>query len=156
MTTKLCIESCAAIGWNACVNNMLLRQVSCPWCQFSKYKSRQSLQQDMICNWGVISIWKVAFPFIGINRIHKSQNAPVQYPTMLHSHCAFLFWIEHCGIWNRCILGFVKLVYSHYKERTVSWLSYLYNGNPIHGKTVFILKRPPDFPFLVIVYDYAR
>ena len=27
--------------------------------------------------------------------------------------CTFLFWIEHCGIWNRCILGFVKLVY-HY------------------------------------------
>ena len=25
--------------------------------------------------------------------------------------CTFLFWMEHCGIWNRCILGFVKLVY---------------------------------------------
>ena len=23
---------------------------------------------------------------------------------------AFLFWMEHCGMWNRCILGFVKLV----------------------------------------------
>ena len=23
----------------------------------------------------------------------------------------FLFWMEHCGIWNRCILGFVKLAY---------------------------------------------
>ena len=26
--------------------------------------------------------------------------------------CTFLFWMLHCGIWNRCILGFVKLVYS--------------------------------------------
>ena len=25
--------------------------------------------------------------------------------------CTFLFWMEHFGIWNRCILGFVKLVY---------------------------------------------
>ena len=25
--------------------------------------------------------------------------------------CTFLFWMEHCGIWTRCILGFVKLVY---------------------------------------------
>ena len=24
--------------------------------------------------------------------------------------CTFLFWIEHCGIWNRCILGFVNEV----------------------------------------------
>ena len=25
--------------------------------------------------------------------------------------CTFLFWMKHCGIWNRWILGFVKLVY---------------------------------------------
>ena len=25
--------------------------------------------------------------------------------------CTFLFWLEHCGIWNRCILGFVKVIY---------------------------------------------
>ena len=25
--------------------------------------------------------------------------------------CTFLFWMEHCGIWNKCILEFVKLVY---------------------------------------------
>ena len=24
--------------------------------------------------------------------------------------CTFLFWMVHCGIWNGCILGFVKLV----------------------------------------------
>ena len=26
--------------------------------------------------------------------------------------CPFLFWMEHCGIWNMCILRFVRLVYS--------------------------------------------
>ena len=24
--------------------------------------------------------------------------------------CTFLFWMVHCGIWNRCIVGFVNLV----------------------------------------------
>ena len=35
-----------------------------------------------------------------------SYNAPFRTEM-----CTFLFWMEHCGIWNRCILGFVKLVY---------------------------------------------
>ena len=25
--------------------------------------------------------------------------------------CTFLFWMVHCGVWNRCIVGFVRLVY---------------------------------------------
>ena len=28
-----------------------------------------------------------------------------------NAHFSFLLWMEHCGIWNRCILGFVKLVH---------------------------------------------
>ena len=32
-----------------------------------------------------------------------SHNAP--FSTEM---CTFLFWMEHCGIWNRCILGFVN------------------------------------------------
>ena len=35
-----------------------------------------------------------------------SHNAPFRTEV-----CTLLFWMEHCGIWNRCILGFVKLVY---------------------------------------------
>ena len=34
-----------------------------------------------------------------------SHNAPFRTEM-----CKFLFWMEHCGIWNRCVLGFVKLV----------------------------------------------
>ena len=33
---------------------------------------------------------------------------------------------------------------SHYKDKTVSRPSYLYDGNPLHGKTVLTLKRRPD------------
>ena len=32
---------------------------------------------------------------------------------------------------------------SHYKDKTVSRLSSLYNGNSIPGKTIFILRRGP-------------
>ena len=38
-----------------------------------------------------------------------SHNAPFRTEM-----CTFLFWKEHCGIWNRYILGFVKLVYCSY------------------------------------------
>ena len=34
-----------------------------------------------------------------------SQNAPFRTEM-----CTFLFWMEHSGIWNRCILGFVNQV----------------------------------------------
>ena len=54
--------------------------------------------------------------YVAVHLIHKSQNAPVPYPTMVHSEqkCAHFCseWII-VGVWNRCILGFVKLVYDH-------------------------------------------
>ena len=36
-----------------------------------------------------------------------SQNAPFRIEM-----CIFVFWMEHCGKWNRCTLGFAKLIYS--------------------------------------------
>ena len=33
-----------------------------------------------------------------------SHNAPFRTEI-----CTFLFWMEPCGVWNRCILGFVNL-----------------------------------------------
>ena len=35
-----------------------------------------------------------------------SHNAPFRTEM-----CTFLLWMKHCGIWNRCILGFLKLIY---------------------------------------------
>ena len=34
---------------------------------------------------------------------------------------------------------------SHYKEKTVSQPSHIYNGNPVHAKTVLILKQGPTY-----------
>ena len=65
-----------------------------------------------------------------INLIHKSQNTPVPYPTMLHSEqqCAhFCSAMEHCGILNRCIRGVVKrfyifVLFQGASGRQTSWL----------------------------------
>ena len=46
-------------------------------------------------------------------------NSQIPQCTCLISHnalfrtgmCTFLFWMVHCGIWDRCTVGFVKLVY---------------------------------------------
>ena len=49
-----------------------------------------------------------------IDPSHKSLNATSPYPTMDHSEeksTHFLFWMLHCGIWDRCIMGFMNLVY---------------------------------------------
>ena len=35
-----------------------------------------------------------------------SHNAPFR-----KEMCTFMFWMAHCGVWNGCILGFVKLVF---------------------------------------------
>ena len=44
----------------------------------------------------------------------QSQNAHFPYDTMLHSEQKCTVWMEHCGIKNRCILGFVKLVFAYF------------------------------------------
>ena len=43
----------------------------------------------------------------------------------------------------RCCLASIdsKFSKSHYKDKTLSWQSSVHNGNPIPGKTVFILRR---------------
>ena len=47
-----------------------------------------------------------------------SHNAPFRTEM-----CTFLFWMKHCGIWNRCILGFLKLIYSKVPQHacTKTW-----------------------------------
>ena len=46
--------------------------------------------------------------------LHKlyDYSVSVNHPIMLHSEQKFLFWMEHCGIWNSCILGVVNYVNS--------------------------------------------
>ena len=49
-----------------------------------------------------------------INQSHKSHSTPVSYPTILERTCVhFRSNVMHCGIWNRCVVGFVKLIWCH-------------------------------------------
>ena len=49
-------------------------------------------------------------------KVHNRPISQIQQCTNSISHnapfrtemCTFLFWMVHCGIWNRCILGYVK------------------------------------------------
>ena len=43
-------------------------------------------------------------------------------------------------------MAYYKFRDYHYKDKTVSHRSYLYNDNPIHGNTVFILRRDSAVP----------
>ena len=58
-------------------------------------------------------------PSGGIDWIHKFHNVAISYPTMLHSEqkCAhFCSEWSIVGIWNRCILGIVKLFIMQWKS----------------------------------------
>ena len=64
-----------------------------------------------------------------IVQYHKSHNAP--FPIFHNSPfsteiCTILFWMVYCGVWDRCIEGFVNLVHylrrGNYSEATLgSW-----------------------------------
>ena len=53
---------------------------------------------------------------VGLSYLHNRSISQIPECTCSISHnapstkemCTFLFWMEHCGIWNRCILGFVN------------------------------------------------
>ena len=60
-----------------------------------------------------------------------------------------MFWMEHCGIWNRCILGFVKSVYSlnHLSWNYSHWA--LYINTVIRGERISIMEiRLAILPYL--------
>ena len=87
-----------------------------------------------------------------IDQINKSHDALVSYPMMHHScnwpklqipwctcpisHnapfrtkiCTFLFWMVHCGIPDKCIMGFVRLVYC--SNPLLFILQYLHHAKP--------------------------
>ena len=59
-----------------------------------------------------------------IDQSHKSQNAPVPYPTIHHSvqkMCTFLFWMVHCGYVNlvNCWYGWIDSERSVTKQRRI-------------------------------------
>ena len=48
--------------------------------------------------------------------IHKSHNEPVPYPIQ-NKKCTLMFWMVR--IWDRCIVGFVRLVNWHRGDHEV-------------------------------------
>ena len=52
-----------------------------------------------------------------------SHNAPFRTEM-----CTFLFWMEHCGIWNKCILGFLIGQWSTSAMFDLVWLDQNQNG----------------------------
>ena len=66
--------------------------------------------------------WDLNYHITGIQRKDERTRGPSQYQDVV------------LPVWE-----------SHYKDKTVSRPSYLYNGNPIHGEMVFILRRGPAF-----------
>ena len=67
-----------------------------------------------LCCWCSKSCWQTV-PLPVIDLIYKSQNAihlfHIPHVSFKTEMCTFLFWMEHCRIWNWCIPGFAKLVY---------------------------------------------
>ena len=67
---------------------------------------------------------------------HKSQNADCTCSIFHNASfrtemCTFLFWMLHCGIWDRCILGFVNIQVNcnanSWKASSVSLYIYLFH-----------------------------
>ena len=67
-----------------------------------------------ICEIDLLSISLVGYWFnFMVNLTHCGIVTPYG-DRDLGQICTLLFWMEHCGIWNRCIQGFVKLIYCQY------------------------------------------
>ena len=47
-----------------------------------------------------------------ISQIPKC-TCPISHNTLIRTEtCTFLFWMVYCGMWDKCTVGFVNLVYS--------------------------------------------
>ena len=100
------------------------------WSSQSHYRNTEMSSSHLLTLWHVTSI-------IGPARDSQipqcicslSHNAPFRTEM-----CTFLFWMVHCGIWNRCSVGFVNLVVSVLAGVIAP------NGACSSAGTLFILK----------------
>ena len=65
----------------------------------------------------------------------------------------FLSWMVHSGIWHKCIMGFVRLVYHHIQ--TV-WLSSCYYAVSPRTACDLIQPAPPQQIQIILPTKYAR
>ena len=58
--------------------------------------------------------------------------------------CTFLFWMVHCGIWNRCIVGFVNQVNVHFVSVLLvrsGWWPVRIPTRSIHMSTLWVAQQ---------------
>ena len=108
-----------------------------------------------ILAWHCNSIWILLSPIL----VHVHWNGKIVMPiaysalealetvrlTALNVLYGIRQWLWRPGACLNIKMSSWQYGNSHYKDKTVSRPSYLYNGNPIPGKTVFILRRGSDF-----------
>ena len=109
--------------WNDCQFDCLFNSL-CSGIWPTEYQSKA------MCYWPFVSWihqWPLDFPqkgslcgllglFVQDFNLRNSQIPQFTHPISHNAPfrtkmCAFLLWIVHCGIWDRCIVGFVSLVY---------------------------------------------
>ena len=74
--------------------------------------------------------------------MHLSHNAP--FRTEMYT---FLFWMAHCGIWNRCIVGFVKS-FNWFSINLRKYLHFLSFLRPADGHWYFKSSSVEDKLFI--------
>ena len=90
-----------------------MHQSDIPQCAIQNRNVYISDLNGTLCDMGHVgALWDLWINFTEINQINKSHNAPIRYPTMHHSEQKYAqFFSVYCGIWDRCIGGFVNLIY---------------------------------------------
>ena len=84
------------------------------------YRPKQWLHPNCFCNAFfrriLVAVWlkfhgSLFLRVLLEDQSRKSYNTPVPQPSIRHSEqkYVFLFWMAHCGIWDRCVV--VNLVY---------------------------------------------
>ena len=104
-------------------------------------------------------IWCLKLCIIDSNSLASAFSTPAVYPTK-HTHgfimLYFAWVISASGIGSvprhKIKISSYQYRNCHYKDKTVSWPSHLYNGNTIPVKTVFILRRARGELFIHLLH----
>ena len=74
-------------------------------CHASARYSRAWVQKKVLAQTWSVAVYICNKPISQIPEFTCSISHNAPFRTEM---CTFLFWMEHCGIWDRCILGFVN------------------------------------------------
>ena len=114
------IKLAAVTGIATLVDYLLLKKLPLVWWSATRWFHLRAHSLHISCSdsdtWGGTSIVTSAEWLSGDTPHWPNSQIPECTCSISHNApfrtemCTFLFWMGHCGIWNKCILGFVKLV----------------------------------------------